>query len=186
MHNLALVTIVDALKQLLHENRAVFFSKFTPLHYLVKQLSTFANPNLLVTQITYSVTIQNLLSSSKNSCILIMLGWSIVLRIVISFKSISFSYCLIFDFLMIFTARYDELSLCIQSLTSPNAPEAQLDVDILTAAENFPQSVVVSNIPRCFDRRYFATDAFIHQIHSSRKRYQTYKSIPFFIFNIII
>jgi len=72
--------------------------------------------------ITYSVTKKNLLESWKNSYNFKMLGWSRVLRILISPTSLSrssWARCFLF---IILTALKALDSLCKHFLTSPNAP----------------------------------------------------------------
>ena len=56
VHGLVLMTVVDALKHLLHEYSAVFLCEFASLDYFIEQLTTFAYPNQLFKSWTYSVT----------------------------------------------------------------------------------------------------------------------------------
>jgi hypothetical protein len=47
MHNMVCVAVVDALKNLLHENSCVFFGKFASCNDLVEEFSALANSILI-------------------------------------------------------------------------------------------------------------------------------------------
>lgn len=94
--------------------------RLPPLH----SLSTKTNHSFLLLRslTTYSVTIKKRLSSSKNSYIFTIFGWSMLERMLISLKSIYRWISLISFLRRTLKARYTPVSRSTQSLTSPKPP----------------------------------------------------------------